>query len=277
MLKDRLSDSNESKTSRKSGKNLIKSFDDISKKYASTRSEDVASHEHTSSSQTNLRSATISKRKTPSLELCQNKASSDKEENVRSIVIEEPNFNSNQFSSPIFMKMTSKQANSPDESQYNYYELRNKYEFEQDFNDDDDDDDDDDEDGDVDSETTYSDQTEIVCFSDQNNNSRKTGFDANNETTILAKSNNKLICEAERRFLEFGLNTIKKKISCLVWQTNKWKGADLSSLEISNYIIKSVNKISLPVDYFYIGIICSILISCKCSSHLKSNSNESYN
>lgn len=266
LLKDRLSDSSESKISRKSGKNLTKSFDDISKKYSSTRREDATSQVQNSSSQTNLRSMSITKRKTPSLEICKNKASSDKEENGITLTPEEPAFNSNQFSSPIFMKISSKQANSPAENQYNYYELRNKYEFEEDFNDDDDDDDDEDED--VDSETTYSDQTEIVCFNDQNNNSRKLEFDANNETTMLAKSNNKLVCEAERRFLEFGLNTIKKKISCLVWQTNKWKGADLSSLEISNYIIKSVNKISLPVDYFYIGIFCSILISCKYSSNL---------
>ncbi len=56
------------------------------------------------------------------------------------------------------------------------------------------------------------------------------------------------------------LNHVKEKISCFIWQ-NEWKGADLSMLEISNYIIENADKTPLSADYFYLGCIFSTLIS----------------
>ena len=58
-----------------------------------------------------------------------------------------------------------------------------------------------------------------------------------------------------------GLTSVKEKISCIIWHNNEWKGVDLSMLEISNCIIMNVKKATLPVDYFYVGIIFSILIA----------------
>jgi len=60
-----------------------------------------------------------------------------------------------------------------------------------------------------------------------------------------------------------GLSSVKEKISCIIWHNNEWKGVDLSMLEISNCIIMNVKKATLPVDYFYVGIIFSILIASK--------------
>lgn len=53
----------------------------------------------------------------------------------------------------------------------------------------------------------------------------------------------------------------KQKISCLIWQGNEWKGADLSMLEICNFIVTNVEKTPLSLDYFYIGVIFSFIIS----------------
>ena len=58
-------------------------------------------------------------------------------------------------------------------------------------------------------------------------------------------------------------NGVKKKISCIMWEANEWKGVDLSMNEISNYILTNVKKASFSLDYFYIGILFSIVIGCK--------------
>lgn len=60
-----------------------------------------------------------------------------------------------------------------------------------------------------------------------------------------------------------GLNSVKERISCIIYLGNEWKGVDLSMLEISNCIIMNVKKAFLPVDYFYVGMVFSILIGCK--------------
>ncbi|RNA16009.1 homeodomain transcription factor [Brachionus plicatilis] len=56
-------------------------------------------------------------------------------------------------------------------------------------------------------------------------------------------------------------SAVKDKIFCLIWQFNEWKGADLSMLEISNMVIGNVEKHPLSHDYFYVGLILSLLIS----------------
>lgn len=58
-----------------------------------------------------------------------------------------------------------------------------------------------------------------------------------------------------------GETAVKDKISCLIWQGNEWHGADLSMLEISQYITNNVEKTPLTIDYFYIGMIFSFLIA----------------
>ncbi len=45
-----------------------------------------------------------------------------------------------------------------------------------------------------------------------------------------------------------------------MWDGNEWKGVDLSMIEITNYINKTVIKATYSLDYFYIGIVLSILI-----------------
>ncbi len=63
------------------------------------------------------------------------------------------------------------------------------------------------------------------------------------------------------------MNAVKEKISCIIWDpiTSEWKGADLSMLDISNYIISNAEKTTMSVSYFYVGIIFSILVSSKFS------------
>jgi hypothetical protein len=54
---------------------------------------------------------------------------------------------------------------------------------------------------------------------------------------------------------------VKEKISCLIWTKNEWKGVDLSMLGISNFIIKSAEQMPLSLDYFYLGLVFSFIIS----------------
>ena len=58
-------------------------------------------------------------------------------------------------------------------------------------------------------------------------------------------------------------NVVRDKISCIIWEENEWKGADLSMSEISSYIQINVKKASFSLSYFYIGIVFSALIGCK--------------
>ncbi len=55
----------------------------------------------------------------------------------------------------------------------------------------------------------------------------------------------------------------KEKISCIMWDGNEWKGVDLSMIEISNYIDNIVKKAAYALDYFYIGIVLSIILGRK--------------
>ena len=59
------------------------------------------------------------------------------------------------------------------------------------------------------------------------------------------------------------LSAVKEKVKCIVWDISEWKGADLSMLEISNSIILNAKNENLGLDYFYIGMIFSFLISSK--------------
>jgi hypothetical protein len=59
------------------------------------------------------------------------------------------------------------------------------------------------------------------------------------------------------------LSAVREKISCIIWDNNEWKGADLSMLEISNSIILNAKNEYLGLDYFYVGMILSLIISCK--------------
>jgi hypothetical protein len=66
------------------------------------------------------------------------------------------------------------------------------------------------------------------------------------------------------------MNPVKEKISCIIWEpsTSEWKGADLSMLEISNYITSNAEKTSIPIGYFYVGVLFSILVASKFSHNL---------
>lgn len=66
------------------------------------------------------------------------------------------------------------------------------------------------------------------------------------------------------------LSAVREKIGCIIWHNNEWKGSDLSMLEISNSIMLNVKNEYLGLDYFYIGMIFSILIPCKCNISMKS-------
>ena len=48
-----------------------------------------------------------------------------------------------------------------------------------------------------------------------------------------------------------------------MWDGNEWKGVDLSMIEISNYIDNIVKKAAYALDYFYIGIVLSIILGRK--------------
>lgn len=61
---------------------------------------------------------------------------------------------------------------------------------------------------------------------------------------------------------------MSEKIQCIVWQNSKCKGGDLSMLELSNIIILNANNSYLGLDYFYLGIAFSMIISCKFISYL---------
>lgn len=60
-----------------------------------------------------------------------------------------------------------------------------------------------------------------------------------------------------------GFDYHKENISCIIWETNEWKGVDLSMSEISTYIQTAVRKNKFSLDYFYIGIVFSNIIACK--------------
>jgi hypothetical protein len=62
---------------------------------------------------------------------------------------------------------------------------------------------------------------------------------------------------------QLNLSAVKEKVKCIVWDKSEWKGADLSMLEISNSIILNAKKQNLGLDYFYLGMVFSFLISCK--------------
>jgi len=93
-------------------------------------------------------------------------------------------------------------------------------------------------------------------FIENNNNNNDHLIDSNDENNNNLKFNN----TKKYRSNSIGLSAVKEKISCIIWHNNEWKGVDLSMLEISNCIIMNVKKASLSVDYFYVGIIFSILI-----------------
>ena len=60
-----------------------------------------------------------------------------------------------------------------------------------------------------------------------------------------------------------GFDSHKENISCIIWESNEWKGVDLCMSEISTYIQTAVRKNRFSLDYFYIGIVFSIIIACK--------------
>lgn len=93
-------------------------------------------------------------------------------------------------------------------------------------------------------------------FIENNNNNNDHLIDSNDENNNNLKFNS----TKKYRSNSIGLSAVKEKISCIIWHNNEWKGVDLSMLEISNCIIMNVKKASLSVDYFYVGIIFSILI-----------------
>lgn len=120
-----------------------------------------------------------------------------------------------------------------------------------------------------------SDQTESCILNDANNNDlleyadnldkikdgkydEAIGNGESNLERINDENNNEKI--KSLRSNSIGVTSVKERISCIIWHKNEWKGVDLSMLEISNCIIMNVKKASLPVDYFYVGIIFSILI-----------------
>lgn len=79
---------------------------------------------------------------------------------------------------------------------------------------------------------------------------------------FFSNFSNKLFNQTKQKQIAVNLNAVKEKISCLIWE-NEWKGADLSMLEISSYIIENADKTTLSTDYFYLGCFFSILISRK--------------
>jgi hypothetical protein len=119
-----------------------------------------------------------------------------------------------------------------------------------------------------------SDQTESCILNDANNNDildedKSNEFIENNNNNnndhlidSNDENNNNLKFNSTKKYRSnsIGLSAVKEKISCIIWHNNEWKGVDLSMLEISNCIIMNVKKASLSVDYFYVGIIFSILI-----------------
>ncbi|CAF0879460.1 unnamed protein product [Brachionus calyciflorus] len=155
-----------------------------------------------------------------------------------------------------------------------------------------DDDDDDDEVEDEDEENLEEDNSEITeynylsnennkFFNDQNNNMNVRQDDdvtmgedlrapfsncstppkTNNNNNNDNNSKNASPKEVYKKSQKTSSSAIKDKIFCLIWQSNEWKGADLSMLEISNIIIGNVEKCALSLDYFYVGLFFSALIA----------------
>lgn len=57
------------------------------------------------------------------------------------------------------------------------------------------------------------------------------------------------------------LNPPSAKVSCIIWEKNEMRTADLSMLEISSVIIGKVDCMPESKDYFYIGIVISSLLA----------------
>ncbi|XP_072385202.1 protein phtf isoform X1 [Diabrotica undecimpunctata] len=53
------------------------------------------------------------------------------------------------------------------------------------------------------------------------------------------------------------LNPPSAKVSCIIWEKNEMKTADLSMIEISSVIIGTVDSMPESKDYFYIGVLVS--------------------
>ncbi|CAG9836717.1 unnamed protein product [Diabrotica balteata] len=53
------------------------------------------------------------------------------------------------------------------------------------------------------------------------------------------------------------LNPPSAKVSCIIWEKNEMKTADLSMIEISSVIIGRVDSMPESKDYFYIGVLVS--------------------
>jgi len=163
------------------------------------------------------------------LDMNENEVKNDQEEEVTPLTNRSLK-SSLSFSTPTTQQQQKKQAGNNKRSKYLYELESNDYvEF-----DEDDDDEDDDDLNDEDSEISVETQLREVDEKSQHNQS-------------IEKPN--------------GESSIKDKVSCLIWQSNEWKGADLSMLEISHFIITNVEKTSLSLDYFYIGIFFSFILA----------------
>ncbi len=57
------------------------------------------------------------------------------------------------------------------------------------------------------------------------------------------------------------LHVVCKKISCIIWHEDRWKGADLSMFEISTIIISKVKAVQLGLSFFYVGTVFSFIIT----------------
>ena len=109
-------------------------------------------------------------------------------------------------------------------------------------------------------ELSDSDQTEITFM---NNSSSGMKEKSRSKSKNRLKTHSYMNGSSTNRLRSNSFNGVKKKISCIMWEANEWKGVDLSMNEISNYILTNVKKASFSLDYFYIGILFSIVIGCK--------------
>jgi len=167
------------------------------------------------------------------LDMNENEVKNDQEEEVT------PLTNRSLKSSLSFSTPTTQQQQQQQQKKQAGNNKRSKYLYELESNDyvefdEDDDDEDDDDLNDEDSEISVETQLREVDEKSQHNQS-------------IEKPNSE--------------SSIKDKVSCLIWQSNEWKGADLSMLEISHFIITNVEKTSLSLDYFYIGIFFSFILA----------------
>lgn len=99
--------------------------------------------------------------------------------------------------------------------------------------------------------------------SDQTDHNSLNDTSSQNSPARDQKKNESEETRALKRGSQVGFDSHKENISCIIWESNEWKGVDLSMSEISTYIQTAVRKNKFSLDYFYIGIVFSIIIACK--------------